>query len=380
MTEIIVCSCESCKKGDYNPEDYVVTDEHFLRLDKERPFGITGHLRIKNEALTLAKCIESVVNVLDEIIITYDKSKDNTREIALEYSARYPDKIRFFDYKPFVAPHGRLGREESNRFHEKSIHNAANYYNYGLVKTSYKYYMKVDGDQIYFTDKLKRFKNILARVEKSKPGQYPDILKRTGRFCIRFTQFGFKLLPRFFSRLISSDFWFFLFGFFNYPAFSYSLAGINVYFKHGEYVCGVKPLAHNGGVGDTVIWIVNSNSRYRWDLKKHTQVISVPRIIHSGFFWVHYKYIKIYHSIQHKKIKHQIVPVDSLLKISKPSRLLADETGQKYLPSLPSTFQKNLLMIFAYAFWNDDKKYIPSALLPVEKVEEFIRLNENHNH
>ena len=380
MAEIEVCSCEYCKKGDYNPEEYVVTEEQFMRLGKERPFGLTGHLRVKNEALTLARCIESVIKVLDELIITYDKSEDNTRDIALECAARYPEKIRFFDYKPFVAPHGRLGSEESNKFHDTNIHNSANFYNFGLVKTSYKYYMKVDGDQIYFTEKLMRFKKILARVEESKPGKHPEMFRKAGRLFVRGTHFGFTLFPRFFSRLISSDFWFFFVAYSHYPAFSYSLAGINVYYKKGEYISGVKPLAYNGGVGDTVIWIVDSNSRYRWDMKKQMEAISVPRLIHSGFFWVHYKYIKIYHSIQRKKITNQFVPVDSLLKISKPSRLLPDEPGQKNLPAQPSTFRKNSLMIFAYAFWNDDKKYIPSALLPVEKVEEFIRLNENHNH
>lgn len=52
-----ICSCKYCIKGDYAPEEFVVTEEQFLNLDKERPFGLTGHLRVKNEALTLAKCI-----------------------------------------------------------------------------------------------------------------------------------------------------------------------------------------------------------------------------------------------------------------------------------------------------------------------------------
>jgi hypothetical protein len=371
-----LCSCEYCTHGDYNPADYIVTDEDFRKLGSDRPFGLTGHLRIKNESLTLAKCIESVIDVLDELIITYDESEDDTKDIALTYAARYPGKIRFFDYKPFVAPHGRLGKEESNRFHEQSIHNAANYYNFGLVKTTYKYYMKVDGDQVYFTKKLERFKTILAKVEQLKPDRYPRIFRKTGKLIIQSVHYGFRIFPRLFSRFIRTDFWFIFFALSHYPNFSYSLSGINLFYHNGNYVTGVKPLTCNGGVGDHVIWIVNSASRYRWDDKKHTEVISIPPLIISGLFWLHYKHIKIYHLIQHKKYQIRFVSLHSLLNISKPSYLLPDNKGKKIISPKASAFREKITLTLVHAFWNEDKRYIKNAILPTAVVDEFLSLKK----
>lgn len=39
-------------------------------------------------------------------------------------------------------------------YETNSIHSLANYYNFGYTKIKYKYYMKIDADQIYFTEKL----------------------------------------------------------------------------------------------------------------------------------------------------------------------------------------------------------------------------------
>ena len=87
------CECEQCRNKEFNPEDYLIKEEDFKILDKERPLGISGHLRVKDEAMSVAECIDSCIDALDELIITYNKSSDNTEEILKEYEKKYPDKL-----------------------------------------------------------------------------------------------------------------------------------------------------------------------------------------------------------------------------------------------------------------------------------------------
>ena len=75
------CQCSHCKNNKYNPLDFTLSKEDFKHLDKKRPIGISGHMRIKNEAMSLAESIDSCIEALDELIITYNKSSDNTELI-----------------------------------------------------------------------------------------------------------------------------------------------------------------------------------------------------------------------------------------------------------------------------------------------------------
>lgn len=87
-----ICQCEECKSCKYNPLDYIVKDEDIKKLDEERPLGISGHLRVKNEEMSIAQSIDSCIDALDELIITYNTSEDNTEKILKEYQKKYPDK------------------------------------------------------------------------------------------------------------------------------------------------------------------------------------------------------------------------------------------------------------------------------------------------
>ena len=51
--------------------------------------------------MSVAECIDSCIDALDELIITYNKSSDNTEEILKEYEKKYPDKIRLYFYDIF---------------------------------------------------------------------------------------------------------------------------------------------------------------------------------------------------------------------------------------------------------------------------------------
>ncbi len=370
-----ICSCKYCIEGDYAPEEFVVTEEQFLNLDKERPFGLTGHLRVKNEALTLAKCIESVIDVLDELIITYDKSQDNTREIAVKYAAQYPEKIRFFDYKPFVAPHGRLRNEESNLYPESSIHNSANYYNYGMVKTTFKYYMKVDGDQVYFTEKLRYFKEILRQLETLKPQRYPGFVKKACRFITNMIRKLSSRYPKYTGILINNRFWFLLFAFSRYPDFSFSLAGINAHEKDKKLVSLINPLHYNGAIGDTVIWSLRSSKRYRWDDKMRYEIIDIPTYALAGFFWIHYKYIKIPSRRRSRNALNNTIKLEDLVLFNDLNKLLQSPDMPENIFTYKGATLK-ILRQLVYGFFKKDIRYFDTSMIPYEEFRKKIESEE----
>lgn len=94
---------------------------------------------------------------IDELIAVYHDCTDRTPEILRQKAAQYPDKIRVFEYQPSVYPID-LDEEELEKaklLPPDSIHTLAGYCNYALSKASYRYAVKIDADQVYFTDRLK---------------------------------------------------------------------------------------------------------------------------------------------------------------------------------------------------------------------------------
>src|SRR6266481_5054552 len=73
---------------------------------KSRTPGISGFMRLKNEAQFLDVAIDTHVHGLDELIILYNDCTDDTPEICFKWQDRYPDKIKVFEYEPKVVPYG----------------------------------------------------------------------------------------------------------------------------------------------------------------------------------------------------------------------------------------------------------------------------------
>lgn len=90
------CECSQCKNREYDISEYLVLEDDLKILDNERPLGISGHLRVKDEAMSLAECIDSCIDFLDELIITYNTSSDNTEEILKNYEKNILKKLNYF--------------------------------------------------------------------------------------------------------------------------------------------------------------------------------------------------------------------------------------------------------------------------------------------
>ena len=161
------CTCKYCQNIDYDNSAFVVDFSHLL---KERPIGVSGLLRVKNDAEFLALCIDSCIDALDELIIVYQECTDNSPEIIAQKQKQYPDKIRSYFYRPKVLSHN-LSDEEfayAASLPSNSIHLLCNYYNYALSKASFRYAVKIDADQIYFTEKFRAICDAYRSKERKK--------------------------------------------------------------------------------------------------------------------------------------------------------------------------------------------------------------------
>lgn len=138
-------------------------------IAENRRHGVSGMMRVKNDAEFIEACIESCIEALDELVIVYNDCTDNSPEIIHQMASRYPDKIKVYEYTPHIYAWNLSDREVENIFNgtippENTL---AGYYNYALSKTTCEYVMKIDADQIYFTERLASYCD-LYRSDKPK--------------------------------------------------------------------------------------------------------------------------------------------------------------------------------------------------------------------
>lgn len=65
---------------------------------------VSGIMRVKNDGMFIEKCIESCIDALDELIVVHNDCTDNSVEEIEKMRARYPEKIKRYEY-----PHKVLG-------------------------------------------------------------------------------------------------------------------------------------------------------------------------------------------------------------------------------------------------------------------------------
>lgn len=123
---------------------------------KTRKNGVSGMMRVKNDAEFIEKCVESCLPALDELVIVYNDCTDESPRIIESLAKKYPDKIKAYNYTPEIFA-WNLTEEKAQAVLNGEIaseNTLAGYYNYALSKTTCKYVMKIDADQIYITPKL----------------------------------------------------------------------------------------------------------------------------------------------------------------------------------------------------------------------------------
>ena len=283
-----------------------------------RKIGLSGLMRVKDDALTLEASIDSCIDGLDELIITYNDCTDNSAEIIEKKRLKYPDKIKVYPY-PYHVYAIRMSKEEYDyamSLPEDSPHLLSNYYNNALSKVNYKYVVKIDADQIYFTDRLKYFRKLIKHegkfsyvsirighfiwskfwVNRDQPANYKT---NTIRYWVK------VFLYRFFKR----SYYKYIFSLLKSKQAFISLSGINMIKNEGEWyitLCckNANYIVPYNGEGDHLIFEATEDTCYlTWydwviSLDNNTKFNLIERffpdrnICLAGLAWVHLKYMR----------------------------------------------------------------------------------------
>ena len=128
--------------------NYTVDIRSFQR--RNRPLGITGIVRVRNEEEYLERIVEQCLPGLDECILCYGLCNDRTPEIAHSLGKRYPDKIKVYPYEEYSLPIASIDHSTN----KNDLHSVSNHSNYALSKATYRYGVYIDGDDYMITEKF----------------------------------------------------------------------------------------------------------------------------------------------------------------------------------------------------------------------------------
>lgn len=292
----IECTCPLCRKGSYNSADYYV-DMSFLA--KERPIGVSGLLRVKNDAEFLSDCIDSCVDALDELIICYQDCEDNAPEIIREKQKQYPHKIKVYYYAPPVYCWGLTDEEKNYAFSlpDSSIHKLCNYYNYALSRATYRYALKIDSDQVYFAEKLKRYCDAYRKEDK--------VSISLGDYFVKYYVLIYSLVMTVFTFLYPLDISFRISKMRHLMMKKYEkyllkeiinnktvlvISGINLGFEHGKWGIYVFNKLPFNGMGDSFIFRITKDTVYKtvnWGTVPVEVMECKTERRKGGWFWYH---------------------------------------------------------------------------------------------
>lgn len=123
-------------------------------------------MRVKDEADFLRPSLESMVDLVDEVVLVDNGSTDNTARIAAELAISHPGKLRCLQYPHNIA---RVGAENHALIADEQGRNSprllSNYYNWCLQKCRTNFILKWDGDMVAtaaFSRQLAAFRRSLA--------------------------------------------------------------------------------------------------------------------------------------------------------------------------------------------------------------------------
>ena len=122
----------------------VLIDLSHEKLIENLTPGISLIIRAKNEELNIKYCIESVVDLVDEIIFVDNYSTDNTYNIVKEYQKKY-NNIKLYQYNINVS---KVGITHQNALKNNNKNTLATFYNWCLSKATKYNVFKWDADFI----------------------------------------------------------------------------------------------------------------------------------------------------------------------------------------------------------------------------------------
>ncbi len=132
--------------------------------EKQREVGISAMLRIKNEGSKITECLNSIIDIFDELVVVNNASTDDTLQKVNSYleglSKKERSKVKLI-YYPFNI--SRCGREHYDT-DENSVHSLVYYYNWCISNCRYSYVAKWDGEMYFIKDKKKYFSTNIKKI------------------------------------------------------------------------------------------------------------------------------------------------------------------------------------------------------------------------
>lgn len=271
---------------------------------------ISGIMRVKNDGMFIEACIESCIAALDELVVVYNDCTDNSAEEIERMRAKYPIKIKVYEY-----PHKVLGvgltREEydiAKSLPDDSPHLLCTYCNFALSKVTSQYAVKIDADQVYFTSVLKEWCDFVRRCEPQRVSAKVIIGKLFSLYVTLYRYLSLKckrvlpLIPSWLLRIFYPTYLCYARYAFSRGKACFALSGINVL----ETETTMIPMGHKRGTlesgipfngeGDTVMFKVAENTffskmrNYPYGglfLSIIEQFNHPYKIMYVGFFWRH---------------------------------------------------------------------------------------------
>ena len=117
----------------------------------KRRAGLSAMLRIHNEEAWIDRCLDSILDWCDEVVVVLNCCSDRTAEIV----SRYGDRVLVFDYPFALHPMGP-GHDACP---PDSVAACSYYYNFAQAMTRYSHVLKWDGDMVamdWLGDKIRR--------------------------------------------------------------------------------------------------------------------------------------------------------------------------------------------------------------------------------
>ena len=237
-------------------------------MESHKKNGLSGLIRTRNEAPLLGPCIDSCIDALDELIVVCFDCTDNTLEVLEEKKRQYPDKLRVFEYNHKVLAFD-LTQEEfefAKTLPDDSPRLYGNLCNWGMSKARYKYLTKIDSDQLYFADELKKWRDVCSGAVQVKWhvsfilgwlfmiyfSLYRRVSLKSGKPCL-------WMIPDWFVKLFFKPYSDYSKWMLRHGKALIALSGVNVFKDDRWYVTfdGVNIHPPYNGEGDTVIFKVS---------------------------------------------------------------------------------------------------------------------------
>lgn len=314
-------------------------------------------MRVKNDGMFIERCIESCIDALDELIVVHNDCTDNSVEEIEKMREKYPDKIKRYEY-----PHRVMGvglTKEEYQFvkdlPEGSPYLLSTYCNFALSKVTTPYALKIDADQVYFTETLKEWCDFIRNCEPQKLTLKVLVGKMFDKYFSLYRLLSLKcnkvmpLLPTWLLKMFYPTYISYAKYAFSHDKACFSMSGLNVLetenimipmgHQAGDWVSGIP----FNGEGDTVMFKIKDSTYFAkmpdYSTRKDSlveQFIHPYKIMYVGFFWTHIRVMRPSSYLQAMNI----------LKVDPNSYITYDEFKKLSYNEIMSRSSKSIFRIF----------------------------------